>query len=100
MSFEDNLRHALDPAEQLPRQLQLGKQAYSWMSGKWEYKGEQAGFRQLTEDELRRLMHRLQAAPQDLVIFLNLSSHKMDEAMMREMVAHIAALKALQVLLL
>jgi L1 cell adhesion molecule like protein len=100
MSFEDNLRRALDHKQQLPHQLHLGKQAYSWTSGKLRLKGEQAGFRQLTEDELRRLMRRLQAAPQDLIIFLNLGDHEMGEAMMREMAVPIAALKALQVLLL
>jgi hypothetical protein len=94
MSFEDNLRRALDPTQQLPSQLHLGKQAYSWTSGKLELKGEQAGFRQLTEDELRRLMRRLQAVPQDLIIFLNLGDHEMGEKMMREMAVPIAALKS------
>jgi hypothetical protein len=100
MSFEDNLRRALDPTQQLPLQLHLGKYAYSWTSGKLEKKGEQAGFRRLTEDELRQLIRRLQAAPQHLVMFLNLGFHEMGEGIIREMVSAIAALKALQVLIL
>jgi hypothetical protein len=100
MSFQDNLRRSLDHSEQLPRQLHLGKSAYSWASGKLEYKGSQAGFRQLTEDELRQLMRRLQAAPQHLVIFLNLGFHHMGEGKIREMVSAIEALKALQVVIL
>jgi hypothetical protein len=78
----------------------LGKYAYSWTSGKLEVKGEQAGFRELSEDELRQLMRRLQAAPQHLVIFLNLGHHRMGEERNREMASTIAALKALQVLIL
>ena len=100
MSFQDNLRRSLDHSEQLPRQLHLGKYAYSWTSGKLEVKGEQAGFRELSEDELRQLMRRLQAAPQHLVIFLNLGYHRMVEEKFREMASTIAALKALQVLIL
>ena len=100
MSFQDNLRRSLDYSEQLPRQLHLGKYAYSWTSGKLELKGEQAGFRELSEDELRQLMRRLQAAPQHLVIFLNLGYHRMVEEKIREMASTIAALKALQVLIL
>jgi len=65
-----------------------------------EMKGEQADFRRLTGDGLRQLMHRLQAAPQDLIIFLNLGYHEMGEVMMQEMAAPIAALRALQVLVL
>jgi hypothetical protein len=100
MSFEDNLRRALDPTQQLPLELHLGKQVYSWTSGKLENKGEQAGFRRLTEDELRQLIRRLQAAPQHLVILLNLGCHKMGQGIIPEMVSAIAALKALQVLIL
>jgi hypothetical protein len=100
MSFQDNLRRSLDHIEQLPRQLHLGKHAYSWISGKLEYKGEQAGFRKLSEDELQQLMRRLQAAPQHLVIFLNLGDHYMGEGIIRTMVPSIAALKAVQVLIL
>ena len=100
MSFQDNLRRSLDHNEQLPRQLHLGRFAYSWVSGKLEKKGEQAGFRKLTEDELRQLMRRLQAAPQHLVIFLNVGFREMGEGVIREMVSAIASLKALQVLIL
>jgi hypothetical protein len=100
MSFQDNLRRSLDHSEQLPRQLHLGKYAYSWTSGKLEDNVEQAGFRELSEDELRQLMRRLQAAPQHLVIFLNLGYHRILEEKIREMASTIAALKALQVLIL
>jgi hypothetical protein len=108
MSFDDNLRRALDPSEQLPRELHLGQRAYSWNNGKLEFKDYQPDFRTLTDDELRRLMLRLQDAPQDHVIFLNLGGHKMgddmmpvmDDGMIREMAATIAALKALRALIL
>ena len=99
MSFDDNLRLALDPSEQLPRELHLGEWVYSWTRGKLKRRGEQPGFRQLTEDELRQIMRRLQAAPPDHVVFLNLWGHTFgdDNDMM---MAHIAALRALRVLIL
>ena len=100
MSFEDDLRLALAPAasEQLPRELHLGQ--YAWTNGKLEYKGDTPGFRKLTAEELRQLMRRLQAAPQHHVILLNLVGHYMGGDMMRELAEPIAALKALQVLIL
>ena len=102
MSFERDLQLALDPAasEHLPRQLHLGERTYSWTNGKLKYEGETPGFRQLSAEELRRLMRRLQAAPQHHVILLNLIGHAMGEDMMRELAEPIAALKALQVLIL
>ncbi len=99
MSFDDNLRLALDTSEQLPPQLDLGEDAYSWKNKKLESQGEQPDFRQLIGDELRQLMRRLQAAPQDRVTFLNLGGHHMGKSILREMAAPIAALKALQVLI-
>ena len=100
MSFEENLQLALDPtaSEQLPRELHLGK--YAWKNGKIDQKDETPGFRQLRADELRQLMRRLQAAPQNHVILLNLGGHDIDGEMMRELAEPIAALKALQVLIL
>ncbi len=100
MSFEDNLQLALDPAasEQLPRELHLGK--YAWKNGKIDWKDKTPGFRKLRADELRQLMRRLQAAPQHHVILLNLMGHDIDGDMMRELAEPIAALKALQVLIL
>jgi hypothetical protein len=98
MSFQDNLRRSLDHSEQLPRQLHLGIDAYIWTS--LEDEDEQAGFRELSEDEPQQLMRGLQAAPQHLVIFLDLSHHRMGEEKIREMASTIAALKALQVLIL
>ena len=83
--FERDLQLALDPtaSEELPRELQWGCR----------------GFRKLRVDELRQLMCRLQAAPQHHVILLNLEGHSMG-VMMRELAEPIAALKALQVLML
>ena len=102
MSFEDDLRLALAPAasEQLPRELHLGREAYSWTNGKLKYEGDTPGFRKLSAEELRRLMRRLQAAPQHHVILLNLGGHDMGGDMMRELAEAIAALKALQFLIL
>ena len=100
MPFEDDLQLALDPSKQLPRELHLGRFACSWTNGKLEYKGETPGFRELRAEELRQLMRRLQAAPQHHVILLNLMGHYIDGDMMRELAEPIAALKALQVLIL
>ena len=102
MPFEDDLQLALDPtgSEQLPRELHLGEYAYSWTNGKLKYEGETPGFRQLRAEELRQLMRRLQAAPQHHVILLNLAGHYIGDDMMRELAEAIAALKALQVLIL
>ena len=102
MSFERDLQLALDPAasEHLPRQLHLGEYAYSWTNGKLKNEGFTLGFRPLSAEELRRLMRRLQAAPQHHVILLNLAGHDMRGDMMRELAEPIAALKALQVLIL
>jgi hypothetical protein len=84
-SFERDLQLVLAPtaSEELPRELQLAC----------------IGFRKLTADELRRLMCRLKAAPQHHVISLNLERHSMG-VMMRELAEPIAALNALQVLML
>jgi hypothetical protein len=100
MSFEDDLQLALAPtaSEQLPRELQLGQ--YAWTNGKLELENETPGFRVLRADELRQLMRRLQAAPQHHVILLNLMGHFMGGDMMLELAEPIAALKALQVLIL
>ena len=100
MPFEDDLQLALDPTKQLPRELHLGRFAYSWTNGKLEYKGATPGFRKLRAEELRQLMRRLQAAPQHHVILLNLGGHDIGDDMMRELAEAIAALKALQVLIL
>ncbi len=102
MSFEDNLQLALDPAasEQLPRELHLGQYAWKFKNGKIDWKDETPGFRKLRAEELRQLMRRLQAAPQHHVILLNLMGHDICEDMMRELAEPIAALKALQVLIL
>ena len=102
MPFEDDLQLALDPtgSEQLPRELHLGLYAYSWTNGKLKYKGFTPDFRKLRAEELRQLMRRLQAAPQHHVILLNLMGHDLDDDMMREFAEPIAALKALQVLIL
>jgi hypothetical protein len=102
MTFERDLQLALDPAasEHLPRELHLGKWTYSWTNGKLKSEGRTPGFRQLSAEELRRLMRRLQAAPQHHVILLNLAGHDMRGDMMRELAEPIAALKALQVLAL
>ena len=103
MPFEDDLQLALDPtgSEQLPRELHLGQVAYSWTNGKLKWEGGGTpGFRKLRAEELRQLMRRLQAAPQHHVILLNLGGHDIDGDMMRELAEAIAALKALQVLIL
>ena len=100
MPFEDDLQLALDPTKQLPRELHLGKHAFSWTNGELEFKGFTPGFRKLRAEELRQLMRRLQAAPQHHVILLNLWGHNIDDDMMRELAEAIAALKALQVLIL
>jgi hypothetical protein len=106
MPFEDDLQLALYhlvPIKQLPRELHLGRRAYSWTNGKLEFKGRTPGFRKLRAEELRQLMRRLQAAPcapQHHVILLNLMVHDIDGDMMRELAEAIAALKALQVLIL
>jgi hypothetical protein len=98
--FNDVLRRAIDPDQQLPSQLHLGKYVYSWENGKRKYEYDRAGFRRLTPDELRQLMRRLQAVPQSHVIFLNLGGQRIGADMMREMAAIIKELKALQVLIL
>ena len=98
MSFEDNLRIALDDSAQLPPQLHLGQYAYSWTNGKLGGGSKQPGFRQLTADELRQLARRLRAAPQHHIVFLNLWGHRMGSDVMQEMAPAIAALDALQVL--
>ncbi len=102
MPFERDLQLALDPAasEHLPRELHLGREAYSWTNGKLKNEGSTPGFRQLSAEELRWLMRRLQAAPQHHVILLDLAGHDMRGGMMRELAEPIAALKALQVLIL
>ena len=101
MSFEDNLRIALDDSAQLPPQLHLGRYAYSWTNGKLGYPPvEQPGFRHLTADELLQLARRLRAAPQHHAVFLNLGGHYMGSDVMQEMAPAIAALDALQVLIL
>ena len=100
MPFEDDLQLALDPTKQLPRELHLGYCACSWTNGKLEYEGLTRGVRQLGAEELRQLMRRLQAAPQHHVILLHLGDHDMGGDMMRELAEAIAALKALQVLIL
>ena len=100
MSFEDDLQLALAPtaSEQLPRELHLGE--YAWTNGKVEIPRKTRGFRKLRADELQELKRRLQAAPQHHVILLNLMGHGMGDVMMRELAEPIAALKALQVLIL
>ncbi len=102
MSFEDDLQLALAPTanEQLPRELHLGQ--YAWTNGKsyWKHRTVTPGFRRLRGVELQQLMRRLQAAPQHHVILLNLMGHYMGGDMMRELAEPIAALKALQVLIL
>jgi hypothetical protein len=107
MSFEDNLQLALGrrPAAsepELPRELHLGE--YAWTNGKVEIPRKTRGFRKLRADELRELKRRLQAVfrrdPQHHVILLNLMGHDMDDGMMQELAGPIAALKALQVLVL
>jgi hypothetical protein len=100
MSFEDNLRIALDDSAQLPPQLHLGLLVYSWTNGILEFKCTQAGWRQLTADELRQLARRLRAAPQHHVVFLNLYGHDMGSDVVQEMAPAIATLDALQVLIL
>ena len=102
MPFEDDLQLALDAtaSEHLPRQLNLGAYAYSWTNGKLKQEGATPGFRKLRAEELRQLMRRLQAAPQHHVIWLNLYGHDIGDDMMRELAEPIAALKALQVLIL
>jgi hypothetical protein len=102
MPFEDDLQLALYPtgSEQLPRELHLGRWAHSWTNGKVEWEGYTPGFRKLGAEELRQLMRRLQAAPQHHVILLNLMGHDIVGDMMRELAEAIAALKALQVLIL
>ena len=100
MSFEDDLQLVLAPAasEQLPRELHLGE--YAWTNGKSDWEHRTPGFRKLRADELRQLARRLHAAPQHRVVFLNLRSHGMGSDVMQEMAPAIAALDALQVLML
>ncbi len=100
MSFDDDLRLALDCSVQLSPQLHLGEYACSWTNGKLEYEGSQPGFRRLTADELRQLARRLHAAPQHRVVFVNLGGHRMGSDVMQEMAPAISALDALQVLIL
>ncbi len=97
--FDANLSRALDSNEQLPRELHLGEYYCTWHNGKYEWDGyDYDGFRKLTKGELRQLMHRLPKAPRNSVIVLDLQGQHMGDDMMREMAAHIAALKVLQVL--
>ena len=96
--FTDQVRLALDPSEQLPRELHLGSEGHTWTNGKLGYYGYQSDRRKLTQDELRQLMRRLQAAPQDHVIFLDLDGQCMGDDMLREMAVIIKELKALQFL--
>ena len=104
MSFEDNLQLALGrrPAAsepELPRELHLGE--YAWTNGKVEIPRTTPGFRKLRAVELQELKRRLQAAPaNNHVILLNLMGHEMGDGMMQELAGPIAALKALQVLVL
>ena len=102
VSFDRDLQLALAPtaSEQLPRELHFGKYTYSWTNGKLKNEGGTPGFRKLRAGELRQLMPRLQAAPQHHVILLNLMGHDIVDDMMREWAEPIAALKALQVLIL
>jgi hypothetical protein len=100
MSFEDNLRIALDDSAQLPPQLYLGRYSYSWTNGNMHSRGEQPGFRQLTADELRQLARRLSAAPQHHVVLLTLFGQHMGSDVMQEVARAIATLDALEVLIL
>ena len=100
MSFDDNLRLALDCSAQLPPQLHLGQFACSWTNGELKRERPQPGFRRLTADELRQLARRLHAAPQHRVVFLNLEAQYMGSDVMQEMAPAIAALDALQALIL
>ena len=100
MSFNNNLRLALDCSGQLTPELHLGEWAYSWTNRKLEWKGDQPGFRKLTADELRQLARRLHAAPYHRVVFLNLHGQDMGSDAMLEMAPAIATLEALQVLVL
>jgi hypothetical protein len=99
MSFAQHLQLVLDPALPLPLHIDLGKCSYSWENGKLKVIfNQREGFRELSRDELMQLMRRLQASPH--VILLNLNGHGIDDAMMREMAAPIAALSELQALVL
>jgi hypothetical protein len=96
--YTDQVRLALDPSEQLPRELHLGTDGMTWTNGNVGFYGHQGHFRRLTQDELRQLMRRLQAAPRDHVIFLDLGGQCMGDDMLREMLVIIKELKALQFL--
>ena len=97
--YTDQVRLALDPSEQLPRELHLGTEGTTWTNGQFQWFGTLFPYsRKLTQDELRQLMRRLQAAPQDHVIFLDLGGQCMGDDMLREMAVIIKELKALQFL--
>ena len=100
MSFHQNLRLALTPSDELPHEIHLGKFLRSWENGKLLDKGILQDFRTLTEDELRKLNSRLQAASKDHVILLNLWCHVMGDVFLRDLATCFAELNGLQVLIL
>ena len=74
MDFEDELRLVLSPGEQLPRHINLGKWNYQLVGGELK-QNSTSRFRELTEHEFHELLHKLQDAPQQHVIGLNIGGN-------------------------
>ncbi len=74
LEFEVTLRLVLSPGEQLPRHINLGVRNYQLVGGKLQQKINET-FRRLTEQEFHQLLHKLQDAPQQHVIGLNIASN-------------------------
>ena len=99
MDFEDSLRLALSPAEQLPPHINLGEYNYPFVDGKKEQKPTKAlRFRRLTEHELNQLLRRLQDAPQQHVIGFNICGNEIGPSgcsALSQALPHLSALQEL-----
>ena len=74
MNFAEELRLVLSPGGQLPRHINLCKWNYQLVGGKLQHK-ENKTFRKLTEQEFHQLLHKLQDAPQQHAIGLNIGGN-------------------------
>ncbi len=72
MDFEDNLRLVLSPAEQLPTHINLGELQYNYqfVNGKRVRQAKKTSrFRKLTENELNKLLRKLQDTSHHVIEF-------------------------------
>ena len=93
-TFEDALRLVLSPAEQFSSHVNLGKYKNTDGSEFWP----RLCFRKLLEHELRQLAQRLQTAPQQHVVVLNLSGHDIGPSgylVLSQALPHLSALQVL-----